>query len=141
LAASPRSALAHYAKGQVLRAQLRPEEAIPEYEMAIAFNRNWVSAIGFLGWCNLYSGWIAEAIPLLEQAILLSPRDVYIALWHNWIGHAHLLQAHTDDAILSFERARRADAGLPYVHSGLASALALSGESNALPSNWPKPAS
>jgi len=54
LEASPRSALAHFAKGQVLRAQLRPEEAIPEYEVAIAFNRNWVHAIGFLGWCNLY---------------------------------------------------------------------------------------
>jgi tetratricopeptide (TPR) repeat protein len=31
LAASSRSPLAHFAKGQVLRAQGRPEEAIPEY--------------------------------------------------------------------------------------------------------------
>ena len=31
LAASPRNPLAHFAKGQVLRAQGRPEEAIPEY--------------------------------------------------------------------------------------------------------------
>ena len=40
LAASPRNPLAHYAKGQVLRAQNRYEEAIPEYQTAIAFNRN-----------------------------------------------------------------------------------------------------
>ena len=44
LAASPRSGLAHYAKGQVLRAQNRYGEAISEYETAIAFNRNWMDA-------------------------------------------------------------------------------------------------
>ena len=49
LAASPRSPLAHYARGQVLRAQGRYEEAIPEYETAIASNRNWVAAISALG--------------------------------------------------------------------------------------------
>jgi tetratricopeptide (TPR) repeat protein len=45
LATSPRSPLAHFAKGEVLRAQGRPEAGIPEYEIAIAFNRNWVEAI------------------------------------------------------------------------------------------------
>jgi tetratricopeptide (TPR) repeat protein len=49
LAVSPPSALAHYAKGQVLRAQRRYAEAIPEYEMAVASNRNWVTAIAHLG--------------------------------------------------------------------------------------------
>jgi tetratricopeptide (TPR) repeat protein len=43
LAASPRSALAHFAKGQVLRAQRRFEEAIPEYETAAALNPNWAA--------------------------------------------------------------------------------------------------
>jgi TolB-like protein len=36
LAASPRSAYAHYVKGRVLRAQNRWEEAVPEYETAVA---------------------------------------------------------------------------------------------------------
>src|SRR5262249_44651840 len=44
LAASPRSSLARFAKGQVLRAQHRYDEAIPEYETAIALNRNWAYA-------------------------------------------------------------------------------------------------
>ena len=40
LAASPGYALAHLAKGDVLRAQNRCEEAIPEYETVLAINRN-----------------------------------------------------------------------------------------------------
>ena len=35
IAAAPRSALAHFARGEVFRAQGRPEEAIPEFETAI----------------------------------------------------------------------------------------------------------
>jgi tetratricopeptide (TPR) repeat protein len=52
LAASPHSLLGHYAKAQVLRAQGRYKEAIPEYETAIAINRNWVGAIAHLGQCK-----------------------------------------------------------------------------------------
>jgi adenylate cyclase len=130
LAASPHSHFAHYAKGQVLRAQLRPEEAIPEFETALAFNRNWVSAIAFLGWCKLYSGWLEDAISLVEQAIRLSPRDAYIGLWYSWIRRAHLLQSRTDEAILGLEKACSANAGLPYVHADLASAYALGGETD-----------
>jgi tetratricopeptide (TPR) repeat protein len=56
LTALPSDLLAHYAKGQVLRAQQRFEEAVPEYETVIALNRNWVHAIAALGWCKLMTG-------------------------------------------------------------------------------------
>jgi TolB-like protein/class 3 adenylate cyclase len=56
LAASPESAVAHYAKGQVLRAQRRFVEAIPEYEAVLALDRNWVFAFFALGQCKLQSG-------------------------------------------------------------------------------------
>ena len=45
VATAPRSPLAHFAKGMVLRAQGRDAEAIPEYEAVITFNPNWVYAI------------------------------------------------------------------------------------------------
>ena len=54
LAASPRSPVAHYAKGQVLRVQGRCEEAIAEYETAISLDRNLVFPIAALGWCKLF---------------------------------------------------------------------------------------
>ena len=80
LSASPRSPLAHLAKGQVLRAQNRYDEAIPEYETVLASNRNWLLAIAALGWSKFLAGSMEEAIPLHEQAIRLSPRDPLISV-------------------------------------------------------------
>jgi adenylate cyclase len=56
LAASPNSALAHYAKGQVLRIQSHCNEAIPEFERAIALDRSRVPAYAHLGWCKFLTG-------------------------------------------------------------------------------------
>ena len=106
----------------------RCREAIREYEMALASNSNWASAIGHIGRCKIYIGPIEEAIPTQEQAIRLSPRDPGIALWYNRLGEAHLLQSRTDEAIPWLEKARSANAALPFVHAWLASAYALKGE-------------
>src|SRR6516164_6814259 len=100
LAGSPPSPLRNYAKGQVLRAQHRFAEAIPEYETVLALDRNWVFAFFALGQCKLHSGSIEETIPLVEQAIRLSPRDHVIGNFYHEIGRAHLLQSRTDEAIV-----------------------------------------
>src|ERR1700758_5468063 len=49
LAASPNHAWARYVKGQVLRAQSQHEDAIIEYETAIALDRNLANAYAWLG--------------------------------------------------------------------------------------------
>ncbi len=128
LAASPRSPLAHYARGQVLRAQGRCEEAIPEYETALASNRNWVEALANIGRCKFLIGSIKEAIAAQEQAIRLSPRDPQLGICYLRIGQAHLLQSRIDEATLWFEKARGANPRLPFVRAFLASAYALKGE-------------
>jgi TolB-like protein len=86
LAASPRSADAHFVKGEVLRAQNRWEYAIPEMETVLTLNRNLAGALQGLGWCKLYTGSIEEVIPLLEQAIRLSPRAPGIGYRYYAIG-------------------------------------------------------
>ena len=128
LEAAPRSPLAHFAKGQVLRVQKRYAEAIPEYETTITFNRHWVNALAALGECKLMAGSIDEIIPLHEQAIRLSPRDHLIGNWYVRLGVAHLLQSRIDDAIVWLEKARGANADLPIARAYLASAYALTGE-------------
>jgi TolB-like protein len=128
LAVSPRSALAHFVKGQVLRAQRRPEEAIPEYETVVALDRNWLWAYANVSWCKLLIGSIDEVIPLVERLFRLSPRDREVGVWNYWIGRVHLLKSRTDEAILWFEKARRTNPALAFIHAYLASAYALNGE-------------
>jgi adenylate cyclase len=127
LAASPRSPYVHFVKGQVLRAHNRCAEAIPEYESALASNPNFVSALNGLGWCKINMGMIDEAIPLVEQAIRLSPRDPGISAWHFLIGTVHLLQSDTDQAIVWLEKARSDAPAKPFPPL-LAAAYALGGD-------------
>jgi TolB-like protein/class 3 adenylate cyclase/Tfp pilus assembly protein PilF len=127
LATSPRSPLTHFAKGQLLRAQRRPEEAIPEYEMALAYNRNWVDALAAIGRCKILIGRIDEALQDLGQAIRLSPRDPFVGYWYLRMGEAYLLQARTDEAIDWLEKARNVNPELALYRAYLASAYALKG--------------
>jgi TolB-like protein len=128
LAAFPGRPLAHYAKGQVLRAQQRFEEAIPEYETVVALNRNWMHAIAALGYCKFVTVSIEEVIPAQEQAIRLSPRDPQIWLYYFWIGQVHLLESRLDEAVLWLNRAHTANPDQPFPHAYLSSAYGLRGE-------------
>jgi tetratricopeptide (TPR) repeat protein len=115
-------------KGQVLRAQGRYEDAIVEYETALASNPNLVVASNGLGWCKLFVGSIDEVIPLMQQAIRRSRRDPQVGVWHGAIGMVHMLQSRIDEAIVWFERARSASPEKPYNHLHLAAVYALSGD-------------
>jgi TolB-like protein len=128
LAATPRSPLAHFARGQVLRSQGRLDEAISEYETVLASDRNWVEALAAIGRCKILIGPIHEAIPAHEQAIRLSPRDPSIGTWCFRIGLVHLLQSRTDEAIVWLEKARSAIPAHPNPRAALASAYALKGD-------------
>jgi TolB-like protein/Tfp pilus assembly protein PilF len=128
LAASPHTCLAHMAKGEVLRAQRRYLEAIPEFETVLALNRSWVRVLHSLGQCKLYTGSVEETIPLVEQAIRLSPRDPAIGYWYQLIGSVRQLQSRTDEAIIWLERARDAIPTHPNMRAQLASAYALDGQ-------------
>ena len=128
LAISPRNPHAHLAKGFLLRAQNRVEAAIPEYEAAVASNRNWLLAIATLAWCKFQTGLIEDAIPLHEQAIRLSPHDNLLGVWYLRVGIVHLLQSRTDEAIPWLEKARNFDPRHPQPHPWLAAAYALKGD-------------
>jgi adenylate cyclase len=128
LAGSPNSALAHYVKGQVLFAQSRCGEAIPEYERAISLDRSRAPAYARLGWCKFLTGSVDQAIPYFEEAIHLSPHEPAIAPWHGRMGVIYLLQSHTDEAIGWLEKANSENARLAFVHAYLAAGYALKGD-------------
>jgi TolB-like protein/Flp pilus assembly protein TadD len=127
LAASPRSPVAHFVKANILRQMRRCEEAISEYQTVIDLDRNEPGAYANLGWCKLLTGAIEEAIPALEQALRLSPRDSRAGNWHARIGLVHLLQSRTAEALRWLGRAGSISPALPYVHALLASGYGLKG--------------
>jgi TolB-like protein len=110
LATSPRDPFTHRVKGFLLRLTRRCEEAIPEFEISLAANRNDLITLVQLSVCKyLTGGSDKEAIALVEQAIRLSPRDPSMGSWHTWIGFMHLLQSRVDEAVASLEKARSLD--------------------------------
>jgi TolB-like protein/Tfp pilus assembly protein PilF len=128
LAISPRDPSAHFARAIWFKAQGRCEEAIPEFEMLIAQNRNWVSVLANLGQCKISTGAFDEGIALQQQVIRLSPRDPFNGNRYDSIGFAHLVQSHTDEAIVWLEKGCNLSPRLAFPHAHLAAAYALKGE-------------
>jgi TolB-like protein/class 3 adenylate cyclase/Tfp pilus assembly protein PilF len=128
LAARPRDGFAHLVKGNLLRAQNRYDEALPEYEAALALNHNSTGARNGLAWCKLLTGSLDEAMRLWEEVIRLSPLDPGIPWRYASIGLVHLLQSRPDEAILWLEKARSAGPAIMYFHIRLAAAYGLKGE-------------
>ena len=130
VAASPQSAAAHMAQAMVLRAQNRFNEAIRAYDAVLTLNRNFVPAYANIAYAKLSAGSTEGAIPLLEEAIRLSPRNSDVGSWYRAIGRAHLMEARIDQAAFWLEKVRSANPGQgPHLHAWLASAYALEGES------------
>jgi TolB-like protein len=128
LLAAPLNPRVHYARAELLRVVRRNQEAIPEYKMAIASNRNWADAFAGLGWCKFWIGSFEEAIALHEEAMRLSPRDPLIGYWYHRIGMVHLLQSRIQEAIPWLEKGRSAIPTFPLAYSFLGAAYALNGE-------------
>jgi tetratricopeptide (TPR) repeat protein len=127
-ATAPNSVLVHFAKGQVLRAQRRCAEAIPEYETVLAADRNWVYAFFALGQCKFHTGSIKEAIPLIERAIRLSPRDPQLGVWFQMIGLVQLYQSHAEEAVMWLEKARNHTPAHSMIRDDLAAAYGFAGD-------------
>ena len=128
LATVPDDPLAHFAKGQLLRARHDCDAAIPEYEAVLAADRNALSSIGNIGRCKINLGQLDDGVALEERAIRLSPRDPFLVVWNFRIGQARLLQGRVDEAIGWLEKAHDENPALPFVAVWLAAAYGLEGD-------------
>ena len=111
-----------------MRARHQYEEAIPQYETALALNPNLAYPLHALGECKLMTGLIEDVVSLEEKSIRLNPLEGQIAGRYWRIGLVHLLQSRTADAIPWLEKARAANPSLRVVHDALASAYGLKRE-------------
>jgi tetratricopeptide (TPR) repeat protein len=128
MAVAPRGALLHLVRAQLLRLQLRYEDAIPEYEAVLALNQNDVSALVHLGICKFMTGSEEETIQLAERAIRLSPRDPMIGNWYYRIGLVHLYQCRASEAIGWLEKACRENSKDVLAHWTLTAAYGHAGD-------------
>jgi adenylate cyclase len=95
---------------------------------AIALDRNFADAYRYLGITLMHLGEPDAAIPFIETAIRLNPRDPNVA-GHYWaLGARHLLVGRAHQAADLLRRARAGNPRYWYVHLWLGGALALKGD-------------
>ena len=123
--------MAHQAKGFILRAERKYPEAAHEFEIAIARDPNFAQAYDDLGAAQYRLGQPEKALPLLEKALRLSPRDanVVVVEWH--LGTAHMFLHHYDLAVEHFLKAHAVNSKLSWIFYNLAGAYELKGDQNA----------
>jgi adenylate cyclase len=117
----------HLAKGNVLKVERRFDDAIAEFERALALDPNIAEAYGALSHVYVDIGQYEKAIEFFDKAIRLSPQNQQLAVWYMGKGHAYFGLQQYDQAI---EWARRSIAINPNFSSALgtlAAALALTG--------------
>lgn len=127
VSAFPNDAMAHFVKGEVVRAAGRTiETAIGEYEAAIAINPSLAPAYGALGGAEIRAGRSAEAFAPLQIAARLSPRDPLLNIWYFYVCHAHTHLGQNEAAI---EWCRRSLAVKPFwiAYADIAAASARTG--------------
>jgi TolB-like protein/class 3 adenylate cyclase/Tfp pilus assembly protein PilF len=115
-----------WAMGRLRRVQGHFSEAKIELEKAIALNRNDSTANLQLGITLTLMGQPEAAIPHIETAIRLNPQSQNVSFYYYWLGHAHLLLGHANEAVDILRKARAADPRVPWLL--LAAALGFRGD-------------
>jgi adenylate cyclase len=90
---------AHFAVGRVQSLRREYEESIAELTTALDFNPSFAQAHLGLGFVFTMSGRMQEAIPHLEKAVRLSPRDPRLWSFLNVRALAHHLMGQYEDAL------------------------------------------
>jgi adenylate cyclase len=120
--------MARLAMGMLRRIQNRLPFSRVELETAIALDRNNARAFRQLGQTMMFLGQPEAAIPPIERAIQLNPRDPNIAIEYRALGLCHLFLGCVDEAIDLLAKAREANPRIWSMHLYLAGALGFSGE-------------
>ena len=128
VAIDPGLALAHYADGFVHRAKGEHQPALVSFDRAIEINPNYARAYAQKGNELINIGRPAEAPPLAEKAIKLSPRDPSIGIFYWIIGKAYFFAGSYRDAIPWLQRSVAVRPNLWYNNLYLISAHSLIGE-------------
>jgi adenylate cyclase len=121
--------LAHLATGFIHRAHGDHHSALEAFSRAIELDPNFAFAYVNKGSELSLVGRPAEAPPLVEQALRLSPHDPSIGIFHWIAGRAHFFDGQYDHAISWLHKSVQARPNVWYNRLYLVSAYALLGKS------------
>jgi adenylate cyclase len=118
-------ALAHFALGYVLRLRGDHPGSLASFQEAIRIDPNFARAYAQAANALVFVGKPAEAIPMVEQALQLSPNDPAIGVFYWVKGRAYFTLGDYPKAIEALSESARVRPNLWYVQAWLAAAHAL----------------
>jgi adenylate cyclase len=125
---NPNSSTARGTIGYLREIQNRLPESRLEFETAIALDPNNANTIAHLGITLMLLGQPEAAIPHIESAIRLNPREPGMAGCYWALGTCHLFLGHVDQAIDLLRKSRAANPRRYFIHLYLAGALGFRGD-------------
>jgi TolB-like protein/class 3 adenylate cyclase len=128
LSMAPLHAGAHLALGAVYMFTNRAAQGISECERALALDRNLADAHACIGLAKYYVGRAEETGAHIDEALRLSPRDIFAFRWMLFVGIAKAQLGAEAEAAAWLRRSIEANRNYPLAHFHLAAALALLGE-------------
>jgi len=105
----------------------RTIQGIAECERALALDRNLTTAHAAIGIAKSFLGRAEETEAHIQEAIRLSPRDIFGHRWMMFAGAAKFWCGDDADAVVWLRRSIEANRNFPLAHFHLAAALALIG--------------
>lgn len=127
LSLAPNHSWAHVNLGTVLVYTNRVAEGVAECERALALDRNLAIAHGVMGIAKLFSGGGADTEGHINQALRLSPHDIFAFAWMGDVGFSKIQLGAEAEAVTWFRRGLETNRNYAFAHFGLAAALALLG--------------
>ncbi len=127
LGIAPDLALAHFANGFIHRARGENAEALESFSEALKLDPNFARAYTQKANELINAGRPGEAPPLVQRAILLSPRDPSLGVFYWNLGRAQFFAGHYSEAIPWLRKAVELRPNLWHDWLYLVSAYALTG--------------
>jgi TolB-like protein/Flp pilus assembly protein TadD len=115
-------------RGFVAVARNRDAESVEAFRQAVDLSPNFAYAHGLLGAAHALGGRPEQAIPSIDRAVRLSPRDIFLDEFQLYYAFAHFQAARYAEAALAAEQSFRRRPGHPVPCIIAAASYGLSGE-------------
>jgi TolB-like protein/Tfp pilus assembly protein PilF len=130
LSRAPNHAWAHFVLGALQIYTNRVAQGVAQCERALALDHNLADAHVAIGTAKFFMGRAVETEAHVNEALRLSPRDIFAFRWLLLVGFAKLQLAEDAEAVSWFLRSIEANRNFPIAHFACAAALALLGSLN-----------